>query len=73
MTPTAKLRWLELWAHGFGSLHPSAVPVIGDERRVRVLQQWWEDDLPTIVAYGTDHIETERRGEWRDIPIEGEA
>lgn len=57
MTPTAKLRWLELSVQEAGSNHPSAIqsPIIP---RVRILQQWWAND----ERYADD-------GEWRDIPI----
>ena len=76
MTPTAKFRWLEIWKEKditYDMRHPSAIPVAWTKERVRVLQQWWEDELPTIVAHGTDYVETERKGEWRDIPVEEQA
>lgn len=68
MTPTAKFRWLER----VEDVPISEIPFLRSER-VRVLQQWWEDELPTIVAHGTDYVETERKGEWRDIPVEEQA
>ena len=62
MTPTAKLRWLELSVQEAGSNHPSAIqsPMIP---RVRVLQQWWsaDDENPRDCAG--------MFGEWRDIEI----
>ena len=77
MIPTMKFRWLELpkdWIDRQTQIrkqHPAAIDMYGG--RVRVLQQWWEDELPTIVAHGTDYVETERKGEWRDIPVEEQA
>lgn len=69
MIPTAKFRWLKL-SPDEEVFHPSAIIL---QHQGRVLQQWWEDELPTIVAHGTDYVETERKGEWRDIPVEEQA
>ena len=54
MTPTAKLRFVERKENASIS-DPVYVHHI---RTVRVLQQWWEDDI---------YLNPE--GEWRDIPI----
>lgn len=72
MTPTAKLRWLELngtevWAH------PSAI-YDAATNRFRVLQQWWHDEYISIVdpeAFGDSQYGY--KGEWRDLPIEEQA
>jgi len=62
MTPTAKLRWLELpYEIGIYGKYPSAIEV--RDGRVRVLQQWWAG--PPEAGYGND-IPT---GKWRDVPI----
>ena len=75
MSPTAKQRYLkkpvDMTHEAFYVLHPTAVKHL--DGVVRVLQQWWENELPTIVAHGTDYVETERKGEWRDIPVEEQA
>jgi hypothetical protein len=57
MTPTAKLRFVER-------------TVAIDERtatRIRILQQWWEDNSTDI------HWVNGNPGEWRDVPLEVEA
>ncbi len=67
MTPTAKFRWLEMSITGYSvSQHPSCIPVgnVQETRRVRVLQQWWEDDNYEINGV------PKHSGEWRDIPVE---
>lgn len=69
MIPTMKFRWLEV---PLGAERNSAT-ASWNELSVSVLQQWWENELPTIVAHGTDYVETERKGEWRDIPVEEQA
>lgn len=61
MTPTAKLRWLELPLTGtVGLKHPSAIP-FNPPFHVRVLQQWWEREGHLMSG--------DVPGEWRDIPI----
>ena len=58
MTPTAKLRWLQVpVTERVAQRHPSAIPL--PNGTVRVLQQWWEGDVLGIKI----------DGEWRDIEI----
>lgn len=70
MTPTAKLRYLakpvEMTTDDFADLHPTATRHM--DGRVRVLQQWWEG--PKLPVPYKGYV---REGEWRDIPVEGEA
>jgi hypothetical protein len=41
--------------------------------RVRVLQQWWEEDVPTAnIGFGEIQLK-QPTGEWRDVPLEKEA
>jgi hypothetical protein len=46
-------------------------------RRVRILQQWWEDSYVTLSVHVTDKdgntLPSPSRGEWRDVPVEVEA
>lgn len=58
MTPTAKLRWV---------IRPVPFPISGHPD-TRVLQQWWGIQLADIKGDTTHEY-----GEWRDIPVEGEA
>jgi hypothetical protein len=55
MTPTPKLRFVERDSHEHNGEH------FIQPHRVRILQQWWEANLPFEVS------------EWRDIPLEQEA
>ena len=54
MTPTNKLRFVE---RAIGIPDPTCV-----NRKVRILQQWWEWEVTYPTAYG----------EWRDVPVEQE-
>lgn len=60
MTPTAKLRWLEL---PLGAERNGAVSS-WNGISVRVLQQWWAVERNGQIT---------PTGEWRDIPIEEQA
>ena len=63
MTPTPKLRFVE-------RVVQFPVELMSDitmGRRVRVLQQWWEDNSTDI------HWVNGNPGEWRDIPLEVET
>ena len=46
-------------------------------KRVRILQQWWEDGNITLAVHITDKdgnaLPSPNRGEWRDVPVEVEA
>jgi hypothetical protein len=45
-------------------------------KRVRILQQWWEDKNIVLTVHITDKdgntLPSPNRGEWRDIPLETE-
>jgi hypothetical protein len=58
MTPTAKLRFVERMV---------PTPEYGENtgKRVRILQQWWEDR-------STDMYYPDGNGKWLDIPLETE-
>ena len=59
MTPTAKLRFIE-------RIVRSPEYYEGVSKRVRILQQWWEDENRLF-----DLITGNIVGEWRDVPLEG--
>ena len=67
MTPTPKLRFVE---------REIQVPVQGDfvvtYKKVRILQQWWEDPAVVLSVSIDWNGSTQKRfaGEWRDVPIE---
>ena len=73
MTPTPKLRWVEkqlenfevdqVFAQGNFSYKP---------RKLRVLQQWWEDDGWKHVNRFDADGKPISIGEWKDIPCERE-
>jgi hypothetical protein len=67
MRPTNKLRFVE-----------RTEPITETTgRRVRILQQWWEDSYVTLSVHVTDKdgnvLPSPSRGEWRDVPVEVEA
>jgi hypothetical protein len=64
MKPTAKLRFLER----LEGMDPGP-PATG--RKVKVLQQWWEDARRINLGFGEVDI-AEPTGEWRDVPLEKE-
>jgi hypothetical protein len=57
MTPTPKLRFVERDSYEHNGEHFTY------PHRVRILQQWWDNDIQGWNA----------PGEWRDIPLEEEA
>jgi hypothetical protein len=73
MTPTPKLRFVE-------RVVQFPVELMSDitmGRRVRVLQQWWEDRNIVLAVHVEDKdgnpLPPPMRGEWRDVPLEEEA
>jgi hypothetical protein len=70
MTPTNKLRFVER-QHGYEQYDVKVTQRHGTEvcyrpNMVRILQQWWEG---FVVIDGVIH---DRKGEWRDVPLETE-
>ena len=65
MKPTTKLRFVERL-----ELMDPGPPATG--RKVKVLQQWWEDARRINLGFGEVDI-AEPTGEWRDVPLEKEA
>jgi|Laugrespbdmm15dd_1035085.scaffolds.fasta_scaffold04785_7 hypothetical protein len=71
MTPTPKLRFVER-ADGFEQHDVKVTDRHGVEvcyrpKKIRILQQWWEDNSTDI------HWVNGNPGEWRDVPLEVEA
>jgi len=67
MTPTTRFRYIE-----------RIVPINETTgKRVRILQQYWEDKNIVLAVHITDKdgntLPSPNRGEWRDIPLEQEA
>ena len=60
MTPTSKLRFVEREERHW--LDDRTYNV----RRIRVLQQWWDDQWRDV------HSVNGNPGEWRDVPLEEE-
>jgi hypothetical protein len=63
MKPTARLRFVEKTE----TIEQTATYTTG--RKVRVLQQWWEDARRINLGFGEVDI-AEPTGEWRDVPLE---
>ena len=65
MTPTPKLRFVERIIQF--QIEPMSNTTMG--KKVRILQQWWED----ITGDWITATEFRLHGEWRDVPLEVEA
>jgi hypothetical protein len=66
MKPTPHLRFVERYL---------PTPELGENigEPVRILQQWWEEDVPTAnIGFGEIQLK-QPTGEWRDVPLEKEA
>jgi hypothetical protein len=57
MTPTTRFRYVERDSYEHNGEH------FTHPHRVRILQQWWDNDIPGWKA----------SGEWRDVPLEVET
>ena len=72
MTPTAKLRFVEreIQEPYEFELHKN----IAITKRVRILQQWWEDREKTtgVSQTGDGPMVKHHPGEWHDVPLEEE-
>jgi hypothetical protein len=70
MTPTPKLRFVE-------RVVPATIYGEGIGKKVRILQQWWEDKNIVLAVHITDKdgntLPSPNRGEWRDVPLEEET
>ena len=67
MTPTNKLRFLK---------RPMTICVndnYGETEFVKVLQQWWENNMTINLGWTGDMPLGKTNGEWRDVPVEVEA
>jgi hypothetical protein len=66
MKPTPQLRFIERYV--------SAAELEENTGRVvRILQQWWEENVPTAnIGFGEIQLK-QPTGEWRDVPLEKEA
>jgi hypothetical protein len=75
MKPTPQLRFVERTVfvteparnyYGNGG-------VISTSIKKMILQQWWEEDVPTAnMGFGEIQLK-QPTGEWRDVPLEKEA
>ena len=61
MTPTPRLRFVERDSYSKNGEH------FVEPFKVRVLQQWWEDEDRLF-----DVVTKAIKGEWRDVPVEKE-
>ena len=65
--PTSRLRWVQKSVPAAEQPPPKkgvAPTVVMVE--CRVLQVWWAEDIPS-------YMRNSAKGEWRDVPVEGEA
>jgi hypothetical protein len=70
MTPTNKLRFVEREIFVPFQDYKDVV----QPKKVRILQQWWEDRNITLSIHIEDKdgnpLPSPNRGEWRDVPVE---
>ncbi len=71
MTPTPQLRFVERDTGTFEQYDVKVTERHGTEvcyrpKKIRVLQQWWEDSVGDMQTGITSF------GEWRDVPLENE-
>jgi len=67
MTPTNKLRFVER--------EKVTVDLFCNPtyQKIRILQQWWEDNMTINLGWAGDMPLGKTNGEWRDVPVEVEA
>ena len=63
MTPTPQLRFVE-------RVVPAPEHGEGIGKTVRILQQWWENNLTMNLGWTGDMPIGKGKGEWRDVPLE---
>jgi hypothetical protein len=67
MTPTNKLRFVEREKVTVDLFcNPSY-------QKIRILQQWWENNMTINLGWTGDMPLGKTNGEWRDVPVEAEA
>jgi hypothetical protein len=72
MTPTPKLRFIQRDGPFMGFHKGSDGSETTMHQKIRILQQWWDDDSwKHVNRFDADgkHVST---GEWRDVPLEAE-
>ena len=65
MIPTNKLRFVERAVPSTGANYPIQI--------VRILQQWWENNLTLNLGWTGDIPIGKPIGEWRDVPVDVET
>ena len=66
MKPTPQLRFVERYV-------PAAELGENVGKKLRILQQWWTENVPTAnIGFGEIQLK-QPTGEWRDVPLEKEA
>jgi hypothetical protein len=69
MKPTPKLRFVEREVHVI--VEPMLNITTG--KTIRILQQWWENNMTINLGWTGDMPLGKTNGEWRDVPVEVEA
>jgi len=67
MTPTNKLRFVER--------EKVTVDLFCNPtyQKIRILQQWWVNNMTISLGWTGDMPLGKNNGEWRDVPVEVEA
>jgi hypothetical protein len=69
MTPTNKLRFVEREIFVPFQDYKDVV----QPKKVRILQQWWKNNMTINLGWTGDMPLGKTNGEWRDVPVEVEA
>ena len=72
MTPTARLRFIQRDGPMMGFHKNSDGSETTMHQKIRILQQWWEDNEWTHVSKFDANGIRIAPGEWRDVPMEAE-
>lgn len=74
MKPTPQLRFIEriVYEKKPPGYYVDVGEILEPQKRM-ILQQWWEEDVPTAnIGFGEIQLK-QPTGEWRDVPLEKEA
>lgn len=72
MKPTPKLRFIERDGPMMGFHKNSDGSETTMHQKIRILQQWWEDQDPELISESNGTKTFKVDGEWRDVPMEAE-
>jgi len=72
MNPTPRLRFIQRDGPMMGFHKNSDGSETTMHQKIRILQQWWEDQDPELISESNGTKTFKVDGEWRDVPMEAE-